>query len=504
MGLKEAVFAAEGTQFPGASYASTVLSPAYDNAKSRLIRPMLAIHKAHLIMLVEQSIIPIEEAAKIMHAIGEVDIDAYQASTYTGAYEDLFFAIEDQILQSAGELAGNLHIARSRNDMGVAMYRMTLRELLLDLLESITQLQQSLLDVAATYADTVMLGYTHTQQAQPMTLAHYIVAVHDSLGRDYTRLQAALATCNRSPLGAAALTTSGFPINRDRVAELLGFTGLIENSYDAIGGADYLAEVASALEISFIGLGRYIQDFLLWSTQEFGAVLVAAPYVQISSIMPQKRNPVSFEHMRALASSGVGECQTALQMLHNTPFGDIVDTEDDLQPHLWTALTLAGNLFHLFGCVLTTWEVDEEKLLQRAKESYAVITELADTLVRTRNLGFRTAHAVAAQVVKFAMAQGLKANEVTAALVEQAATKVLGHGLDLSDQEVASAMDPVHFVEIRNLPGGPAPTEVRRMIEQRLTVVEQQAGAVAGTRAMVHGQMSLVNATAQAWIQTHA
>ena len=388
--------------------------------------------------------------------------------------------------------------------MGVAMYRMTLRELLIQLLDSITQLQSTLLEVSKNHADTVMLGYTHTQQAQPMTLAHYLLAVHDSLGRDYTRLRAALDTCNRSPLGAAALTTSGFPINRYRVAELLGFQGLVENAYDAIGGADYLAETASALEIALIGLGRYTQDFLLWSTTEFGAVLVAAPYVQISSIMPQKRNPVSFEHIRALASSGVGECKVVLQMLHNTPFGDIVDTEDDLQPHLWSALNLAVSLFHLFGCVVATLEVDKEKLLKRAKQSYAVITELADTLVRSYNLGFRTAHSVAAQVVRLAMAADLKANQITSSIVEQAAQSVLGYPLNINEEVVKEAMDPVHFVQIRSLPGGPAPVEVQRMIGDRQAVLEQHQKDVQEIQELLVSSMNHLNSTTEAWSQTHA
>ncbi|QSO51194.1 argininosuccinate lyase [Alicyclobacillus curvatus] len=499
MDIKEQIFQTEGTQFPGVSYAKTVLSPAYDNAKTRLIHPMLSIHKAHLVMLVEQSIVPIESASRIMRAIDNVNVEAFQSSHYTGAYEDLFFAIEDQILQEAGELSGNLHIARSRNDMGVAMYRMSLRESMMDVLHSIGELQSTLLTVAESHAETITLGYTHTQQAQPMTLGHYLLAVHDSLSRDYKRLFAAFHACNHSPLGAAAITTTGFPINRHRVAELLGFDGLVENSYDAIGGADYLQEITCALEIALIDLGRYTQDFLLWSTREFGAVLVAAPYVQISSIMPQKRNPVSFEHIRALASSGVGECQVVLQMLHNTPFGDIVDSEDDLQPHLWRAMALAADLFHLFGCVVGTLDVDKEKLVNRARESYASITELADTLVRAHQMGFRTAHAVASQVVKLAMQANIPAYEISASIVKNAAEVVLGHDIDISDQEVAAAMDPVHFVEIRSLPGGPAPEEVRRMITARRLSLQSRHTELDHAAQYIHTKLRELDQTAATW-----
>nr|WP_231571149.1 argininosuccinate lyase [Paenibacillus sp. VKM B-2647] len=358
-------------------------------------------------------------------------------------------------------------MARSRNDMGVAMYRLTLRNKLIAVLRSAGVLLQTLLDTAENHVDTVMLGYTHTQQAQPMTFAHYLIAVFDSVSRDVKRLQAAYETCNRSPLGAAALTTSGFPVSRSRVAELLGFNGLVENSYDAIGGADYLGEAAAALQLSFLGIGRFVQDLLLWSTQEFAAIRVADPYVQISSIMPQKRNPVSLEHIRSLSSSGVGTASTVLQMLHNTPFGDIVDTEDDLQPHLWHSLKLSEQLFRLLSVVVGTLEVNRELLLERARRSFATITELADTLVREKNVPFRSAHSIASAVVKAALSRQLDASQVTGELVDEVAEQVTGHRLGVSPELVARAMDPVHFVQIRKLPGGPASTEMRRTIEER-------------------------------------
>jgi argininosuccinate lyase len=263
------------------------------------------------------------------------------------------------------------------------------------------------------------------------------------------------------------LTTSGFPISRTRVAELLGFNGLVENSYDAIGGADYLGEIATALQLSFIGIGRFVQDLLLWSTQEFSAIRVADPYVQTSSIMPQKRNPVSLEHIRSLSSSGVGTSATVLQMLHNTPFGDIVDTEDDLQPHLWHSLQLSDQIYRLCAAVVGTLEVNKKLLLERAKHSFATITELADTLVRECNIPFRSAHTIASAVVKVAIARQLDAAQVTSELIDEVAETILGHPLHLSAELVKRAMDPVHFVAIRTLPGGPAPTEMRRALADR-------------------------------------
>ncbi|SFU51391.1 argininosuccinate lyase [Alicyclobacillus macrosporangiidus] len=464
---KSDIFAREGRTFPGRTYAEVVLAPAYEQAKVHLLTPMLQIHQAHLVMLAEQGLVSRADAGVVMRAIRSLNLDELAASRYDGSCEDLFFSVERKIIQAAGEVGGSLHLARSRNDLGVAMYRLALRERLQRAIGSALSFLGTVLDLAEEHADTVMLGYTHTQQAQPMTLAHYLIAVHDSVARDVTRLRAAYRTCNRSPLGAAALTTTGFPIDRRRVADLLGFDGVVENAYDAIGGGDYLAEAATAVQVAFLGIGRYVQDLLWWATEEFGAIRVADPYVQTSSIMPQKRNPVSLEHIRALSSSGFGSASTVLQMMHNTPFGDINDTEDDLQPYLWRSVDLADQVFRLFAAVLGTLEVNRDLLLRRARESFATVTELADTLVRAAGLPFRTAHAVTAAVVQRALARGIPVSAIDGALVDEAAQAVIGRPLGLPADVIAEALDPVHFVSIRRLPGGPAPEEARRALAER-------------------------------------
>jgi argininosuccinate lyase len=467
MDYRERIYQREGRSFPGKTYTEAVLEPAFNEAKTHLLGPMMAINKAHLIMLREVELCSEEEAKAIAGALQGLDLEALRGATYTGLFEDLFFQVESQLLASAGEVAGNLHLARSRNDMGVTMYRMVLRDRLLATLHAALALEEHLLLFAEEHAETIMIGYTHTQQAQPTTLGHYMAAAADILSRDIERLQAAFRTCNRSPMGAAAFTTSGFPISRERMRQLLAFDGLVENAYDAIGGADYLGEAAAAVQLAAVNLGRVVQDMLLWCTQEFGALKVASPYVQISSIMPQKRNPVSFEHMRALLSSAAGNAATVLTMMHNTPFGDIVDTEDDLQPYLWRGLSVLEQMYRLLACVVGTMEVNKEGLLARAKSSYATVTELADTLVRTNRLSFRTSHRIVSKVVAQALQQGLRADEITLALVKEAAVSVIGRELALSEEELHRALDPVHFVAIRTLPGGPNPNEVRRMIAQR-------------------------------------
>src|SRR5690625_1128542 len=282
----------------------------------------------------------------------------------------------------------------------------------------------------------------------------------------------AYQTVNRSSMGAAALTTSGFSISRERVQELLGFEEMIENAWDAVSGADYIGEAATSIQLAGINLGRSIQDFLLWATQEFDAFRLGAPYVQISSIMPQKQNPVSIEHIRALLSSVVGDAQTVLTMMHNTPFGDIVDTEDDMQPYIWNSIEKLESIYYLMSSVLMTMNFNKEKLLERAKNSFANVTELADTLVRTDDLSFRKSHEIVSASVQDLVKKGKNSlAHLTLNHLNDHSEKILGKKLSLTELQLKNALDPEYFVGIRSLEGGPSPERMQKTIK---VCLEQQ------------------------------
>ncbi|MFB9279577.1 argininosuccinate lyase [Cohnella cellulosilytica] len=451
----------------GGFYAKAILEPIYRQSQEELLAPMNAVNKAHLIMLAEQGLIGEEESRAVAAALLELDLGKLGTNRYTGRFEDLFFEVEHELTKAAGEAAGNLHLARSRNDMGIAVYRIALREKLLRTLDAGLELGCRLIEFAGKHVDTLMLGYTHTQQAQPTTMAHYAAAVSDSLARDCRRLWAAYLNCNRSSMGAAALTGSGFAIDRLRTAELLGFGDVIENTYDAVSGADYVGEATTAASLAAINLGRFAQELLLWCTQEFAVIRVADPFVQISSIMPQKRNPVSIEHARSLLSSCAGDAATVLTMIHNTPFGDIVDTEDDLQPYAWRCLRTLETVYRLLAGIVDTLEVNANALRSRAEASFAATTELADTLVRKEGLAFRTSHGIVSRLVRDAAAEGLAVRGLTPGRLNAAAEAVLGRPLRLTADELAEALDPGHFVAVRRLRGGPSPKEVERALSEQ-------------------------------------
>ncbi|MEX3747533.1 MULTISPECIES: argininosuccinate lyase [Lysinibacillus] len=457
----------DGMIFPSNIYRKIVLQPAYEEAKKNFLTIMLQINIAHLKMLEEQGLVKKEEVKQIGIALKKLDLNYYRIEDYNPRYEDLFFRIENKLIELAGDVAGNLHIGRSRNDMGIAIYRMTLRKKLLLLMRELLTLRDDLIAAAEEHVDTIMIGYTHTQQAQPTTFAHYLKAVIDQLERDFERLQHVYKTVNRSSMGAAALTTTGFNISRERMCELLAFDDIIENAWDAVAGADYIAEAASIVQLAALNLGRTSQDFLLWATQEFNAFTLASPYVQISSIMPQKRNPVSIEHTRSLLSAVVGDASTVLQMVHNTPFGDIVDTEDDMQPYLWRAIDRLIGIYKLFGSLVVTMKVNKKKLRNRAENSFANVTELADTLVRSEGISFRQAHSIVSKCVKVLLSHGEESlASLTWGLANTQSKLITGKALNISEEDFYNTLKPETFVGVRTLPGGPAPETMKASLER--------------------------------------
>jgi argininosuccinate lyase len=444
-------------------YVRIVLDENFEDAKAQFLSPLMAIHYAHLVMLAERKIVSPEDARAIRQALDAIDEDAVRAVRYDGTYEDLFFYLDTLIAAGCGEeTAGRLHTARSRNDIDMTMYRMQQRELLLAVVEGTLALRRVLLGLADRYREAVFVAHTHTQPAQPSTIAHYLLAVVEQLERDGVRLKAAYASTNRNPLGACAITGTGFPIDRSRTAELLGFDGMTGNTYGSIATVDYLLESVSASSVMLVGLGRVVQDLLLWCTREFGYLRLPDGFVQCSSIMPQKRNPVALEHARAIASKALGQAAAIMLAVHNTPFGDIVDTEDDLQPLVTRMFTDATRAVALVAAALESASFNTEALAARASQGWITVTELADTLTRDQGLPFKTAHRIASKLVDAASANP---GASSAALLRNVSKDVVGREIVYTDAQLADVLSPVHFVQIRRTHGGPAPEETARASE---------------------------------------
>jgi argininosuccinate lyase len=462
-------------------YVRIVLNENFEDAKAQFLEPLLAIHYAHLVMLAEQGIVGRADASAIRQALDKIAPQDVQKVHYDGTYEDLFFYIERLIVASCGDdCAGRLHTARSRNDIDMTMYRMQQREMILAIAAGVASLRRVLLALAERHRTTIFTAHTHTQPAQPSTIAHYLLAVVEQLERDSVRLQAAYATTNRNPLGACAITGTGFPIDRRRTTELLGFDAPTGNTYGSIATVDYLLESVSATAVLLAGLGRFVQDLLLWCTTEFGYLRLPDGFVQCSSIMPQKRNPVALEHARAIGSKALGEASAIILSVHNTPFGDIVDTEDDLQPLVTEMFKDAARAVTLVAAALSDAEFDAARLAARAEQGWITVTELADTLARDHGVSFKAGHAIASRLISESRAsQGRPMADV----LGEVSREVTGREIVYDNAALAEILSPRHFVEVRKTYGGPAPEETLRAIGVSKDKLAADEGWIEATRA---------------------
>jgi argininosuccinate lyase len=438
-------------KFPAPVYRETILAPVFADAKRYFLEPLLEIEYAHTLMLARQEIMPLAEAAACIRALDSLSRDEILSTEYDGSFEDLFFFLEKKLAAICGaEVAGKMHTARSRNDIDLTMYRMVLRRRLLQIFEALLNLRQSLVELAWKHRGTLMPAYTHNQPAQPTTLGHYLMAYIEILERDAERIRDSYARVNRNPLGACAITTTGFPIDRSFTMRLLGFDALQVNSYGAIAAVDYVAECCGNLATAMLSLGRFAQDLLLWSTVEFGYLRLSDAFVQISSIMPQKRNPVPLEHVRVLASRALFEAQSIVGILHNTPFADMNDAEDDLQPLAYTAFDDAERSVRLLNGVVQDAEFNTDAMGKAADGNFLPVTELADTLVRETAMSFHSAHGIVSRAVR-ELGRDYDADAM-AAIVER---EVKGQ-YTVARETIRGALSAKNFVAVRKIAGGPA------------------------------------------------
>jgi argininosuccinate lyase len=476
-------------------YITHVLNENFEDAKALFLSPLMAIHHAHLVMLADCGIVSPLEARAIRDALGGITKDDIRRAKYDGTAEDLFFYVERLIAVACGEdIAGRLHTARSRNDIDMTMYRMRQREFILGLMVASFHLRRSLIDVADRHRATIFAVHTHTQRAQPTTVAHYLLAVIEQLERDARRLGAAFERTNRCPLGSCAITGTGFPIDRQLTSDLLGFLGPTGNTYGSIATVDYLLESTSAASVLLAGLGRFVQDLLLWCTSEFAYMRLGDGFVQSSSIMPQKRNPVALEHARAIGSKALGQAQAILIAAHNTPFGDVVDTEDDLQPLVFSMFRDATRSVKLVAAAMATAQFDAAALEAHAADGWTTLTEFADELVRDHNVPFRKAHQIAGKLVA---ARAANPSATMSALVADVSRDVLGSPIAYSDEALATILSARHFVDVRTTPGGPAPGPTAAAITAaRQALQSDETWAKAATEALAAAEQKLSDRSA--------
>jgi len=435
---------------------------------------LLLINYAHVIMLYEQSIINLDEATEILLAIKSLEEAGVEETIHLDSrVGDLSTHVEAYIIQATSvETGGKIHTGRSRNDLYPTMTKMLTRRSVLDVYGALVSLNETLLLLAEKYSDTIMPGYTqHSQHAQPITLGFYLLGNYDVFGRSLQRLEDFWKRLNLCPMGAAALATTSFPLDRKRIAELIGFDDFQEHAYDAISSRDFLLEYLFILSAIASDIGRITENLIYWNTYEFGMIVLADEFTSFSTIMPQKKNPVALETLRSLNPVITGKLHNAFGILKALPWSNgrentILD-DDSIE----TGTQLKNMLLLLKG-ILESMTIKQDRMYDLALRGFSVSTDLADLMVKEYDYSFRTAHEIVGFIVKNAVDANLDPTKITSGMVEAAVKEFLGEEISVDAAKIRQVVDPKESVEVRNLPGGPAHKEVIRMKEKREIMLE--------------------------------
>jgi argininosuccinate lyase len=436
---------------------------------------------AHARMLADRGIIPPEDAEAIVAGLqrlhGEIVDGTFR---WDPAREDVHMNVESALTERIGEAGGRLHTARSRNDQVATDMRMWTRDAC-----ARSQLRiDALLSVLATRArenlDVLLPGYTHMQRAQPVRLAHHLLAWAEMVERDRARLGDAARRMNVSPLGSGALAGTGFDLDRDATAQALGFDGVSTNSLDAVADRDFLVETTAALANCAVHLSRMAEELVLWSTREFGFVEMSDAFATGSSMMPQKKNPDMAELVRGKSGRVVGDLVALCVMLKGLPLSYNRDLQEDKPPVFDAFDTVDACLEVLAGCIATC-RFDADRMRAALRDGHLEATDLADYLA-AKGVPFREAHAVVGALVRRAAERGVTLSDLGLDVLRQAHAKF--------DADALAVLDPASGVERRGGTGGPARAQVETQLgalEERLRV---RGGLAAGADTAVGGGAS--------------
>ncbi|MGX0481139.1 argininosuccinate lyase [Staphylococcus pasteuri] len=353
---------------------------------------------AHATMLANQHIISQDDAKTIIEGLKEIQVDAHQNKIeFKASLEDIHLNIEHELIQRVGEVGGKLHTGRSRNDQVATDMHLYTKEEVLEIIELIKSLQQTILKIANTHIDTIMPGYTHLQRAQPISFAHHIITYFWMLERDKSRFQDSIKRIDISPLGAAALSGTTHPIDRHETQSLLNFSAIYENSLDAVSDRDYIVETLHNISLTMVHLSRFSEEIIFWSTDEAKFITLSDAFSTGSSIMPQKKNPDMAELIRGKVGRTTGHLMSMLVTLKGLPLAYNKDMQEDKEGLFDAIHTIKGSL-KIFDGMLDTMTVNTDRLNETVTKDFSNATELADYLV-SKNVPFRTAHEIVGKIV---------------------------------------------------------------------------------------------------------
>jgi argininosuccinate lyase len=419
----------------------------------RLASADIAGSLAHARMLAATGVLSAADLAAIERGLREIEGEIERGEfVWTRALEDVHLNIEHRLTALVGDAGKRLHTARSRNDQVATDTRLWLRGAVDALTVQLRALRKALIDLAEKHADTIMPGFTHLQVAQPVTFGHHLLAYEAMLARDAERLADGRSRINRLPLGSAALAGTSYPIDRQRVAEELGFEALCSNSLDAVSDRDFAVEFAAAAALIMVHLSRFAEELVIWSSPRFGFVTVADRFCTGSSIMPQKRNPDVAELVRGKSARVIGHLTALLVLMKAQPLAYNKDNQEDKEPLFDTVDTLADCLAIMTELIETGLTPVPERMRAAASEGFATATDLADYLVG-KGMPFRDAHEAVARAVRHAEQKGCDLAGLPLADLQRFAPLV--------DEDVFRVLTLEGSVASRDHPGGTAPAQVR-------------------------------------------
>jgi len=421
----------------------------------RLYRHDIAGSIAHATMLAKVGVLSQQECKLIIDGLQSIEQDIEQGQfKWSVALEDVHMNIESRLTDRIGTVGKKLHTGRSRNDQVATDIRLYLRDEIDQIRNELRRLQDALLDLAETHAETILPGFTHLQTAQPVSFGHHLLAWFEMLARDDARLLDCRKRVNVLPLGAAALAGTTYPIDRQETARLLGFDAVAENSLDAVSDRDFAIEFTSVAALVLMHLSRFSEELILWSAAQFGFVELSEGFCTGSSIMPQKKNPDVPELVRGKTGRVYGHLMGLLTLMKGQPLAYNKDNQEDKEPLFDTVDTVKGCL-RIYADMLPHMQVNRERMYQAARKGYATATDLADYLVR-KGVAFRDAHEIVGQAVRYGIEQGRDLSELSIEELQQFSKAI--------DEDVFAVLTLEGSLAARNHFGATAPQQVRAAI----------------------------------------
>lgn len=420
---------------------------------------------AHATMLAKAGVLTSAERDQIITGLEEIRAEILAGKfTWSISLEDVHMNIEAVLTQRIGITGKKLHTGRSRNDQVATDIRLYLRDEIDTIAKELTRLQQGLLQIAEREADTIMPGFTHLQTAQPVTFGHHLLAWFEMLQRDYSRLMDCRKRMNQSPLGAAALAGTTYPIDRTYTAQLLGFDAPTENSLDSVSDRDFAIEFSSFASILMMHLSRASEELVLWTSSQFNFINLPDRFCTGSSIMPQKKNPDVPELVRGKTGRVYGHLMALLTLMKSQPLAYNKDNQEDKEP-VFDAIDTVKDCLRAFADMIPALQARKDKMYESAKRGFSTATDLADYLVR-KGVPFRDAHEVVGKSVAYGVQTGKDLSEMTLAELQQFSTVI--------EENVFKVLTLEGSVAARNHIGGTAPEQVRAaVVRAKATLAER-------------------------------